>query len=100
MEMILKESKIFFLVFDYKDENGFKEIENIYKKIPVNDKEKKYINILGNKTNLTKEEKESKINEQAQEFAQKNDIHYESFSMEEISNIQGLIKNNINKCII
>ena len=100
MEMILKESKIFFLVFDYKDENSFKEIENIYKKIPVNDKEKKYINILGNKTNLTKEEKESKINEQAQEFAQKNDIHYESFSMEEISNIQGLIKNNINKCII
>ena len=38
MEMILKESKIFFLVFDYKDENSFKEIENIYKKIPVNDK--------------------------------------------------------------
>lgn len=100
LEMILKESKIIFLVFDYKDENSFKEIENIYKKIPSNDKEKKYINIIGNKTNLNNEEEKNVIiNAKAQEFASKNDIHYESFSMEEISKLQDLIKNNINKCI-
>ena len=95
MKNILEECKIFFLVFDFKNRNSFQELENFVKKIRSNGNENKYINILGNKSNLAEEKLDSVSNEEAEVFAKEHTCHYQPISIEKIDSVQDLIKKSI-----
>ena len=99
MKNIIEESKIFFLVFDYKNRKSFEAINTMVSNILACKKDSKFINIIGNKSNLSKGEKELVTKEEAEEFAKANTCHYESFSIEKIESLQDLIKKNINNYI-
>ena len=100
MKNILKECKNFFLVFDFRNRDSFQEIDNLVKKIRSNGNENKYINILGNKTNLEDEKQQSVSNEEAETFAKDHTCHYQSISLEKIDCIQDLIKKNIDNYLL
>ena len=95
LDMILKECKIIFLVFDLNNRKSFKDLEDWIKKISVNKKNIKFLGILGNKTNLNENEKNTVTNEEAEEFSKKNGANYLPISIEDISKLQESIKNRI-----
>ena len=95
IEKIIIECKIIFLVFDLNNRKSFKDLKNWIKKISVNKNNIKYFCILGNKTNLPKEENNSVTNEEAEEFSKKNGANYLPISIEDISKLQDIIKVNI-----
>ena len=95
IEKIIIECKIIFLVFDLNNRKSFKDLKNWIKKISVNKNNIKYFCILGNKTNLPKEENNSVTNEEAEEFSKENGANYLPISIEDISKLQDIIKVNI-----
>ena len=99
MKNIIEESKIFFLVFDFKNRKSFEELNNMIRNIVSYKKDSKYINIIGNKSNLSKEEKELVTNEEIEKLVHTNACYYEPFSIEKIELIEDLIKKNINNYI-
>ena len=98
MKNIIEESKIFFLVFDFKNRKSFDVINTMVSNIIAYKKDSKYINIIGNKNNLSKG-KDLITKEEVEELAKAQTCHFEPFSYEKIEIVQDLIKKNINNYI-
>ena len=95
IKKILEDCKILFLIFDFTNRKSFEELDTLIKKINNYKKDKKYINIIGNKSSLSEGEKGSVTNKEAEYFALMNSNNYECFYNGKIDNIQDLIKKSI-----
>ena len=93
MDMILKECKIIFFVFELNNRNTFEKLKILVNKISENKKNIKYLGIIGNKTNLLNID--IVTNEEAEEFSKKNEANFIPISFEDISKLQEVIKYNV-----
>ena len=96
IKIILDDCKILFLVFDFKNRKSFEKLDTLIKTINKYKKEKKYINIIGNKSNFSKGKKDYVTEKEGENFALMNSCNYECFSIEKVDKIQDLIKRTIN----
>ena len=104
LEQVIKKSSIFIIVFDLTEKKTFNyvskwlEIINDYIK---SENDKKILVILGNKTNLTKKQKQNICikKEEGIKFAEKYNSYYLEISIEENNLLKNIIKNLVSQLL-
>ena len=104
LEQVIKKSSIFIIVFDLTEKKTFNyvskwlEIINNYIK---SENDRKILVILGNKTNLTKKQKQNICikKEEGIKFAEKYNSYYLEITIEENHLLKNLIKNLVSQLL-
>ena len=96
---LLKNNKIFFLVFDINNKNTFNILNKWFEKIKRNsDKKKKFVNIIGTKiTNNIDDENNCVKYEEGEKFAKNIGGDFKMVSIDDTISLRNLVKKNVEK---
>ena len=104
LEQVIKKSSIFIIVFDLTEKKTFNYVSNwleIINDYIKSENDRKMFVILGNKTNLTKKQKQNICikKEEGIKFAEKYNSYYLEISSEENHLLKNLIKNLVSQLL-